>query len=450
MSLTPRGRERAVVRFGTLDTIDRATAVVNRERRGQAWRAKGAVMRSVLKRLIMGLVVAALFLGVLEAALHLVLPAPPPRLVRQLWNASAPAFTEQGGQVLATFQDQDIIPPFSAEPAPGRVRVMVFGESSVRAGSQIALTEEFPALLEQALLNAARDVEVLNLGRPGMDSHGMRILVEQAVAYKPDVAVIYTGHNDIGNAYMTKRYGDVQGATMAKLRLAVDQLRLYGLLRKVVERTAPAQFVPNSMTQHSTEALPPEQRELAEVEFRRNLEWIVRRLKQAGARVVLSTVGSDLMQWNAGLAACSEALPEGTWVNDGMRLVLRPEVPSDAQLEAAMKVAPDCPELYFMRGRRRDAAGDGRGALEDLVRARDLDRVPLRATAGIIEGIKAVAASEQVPLVDYEARIHSDLGHHYLFADVVHLSAAGHQLVAQTVLPVLKGEVDAVAAEKKR
>ncbi len=402
-------------------------------------------MRTVLKRLLMGLVVAAVFLILIEAALRMVMPAPPPRLVRQLWNASQPAFTEQNGMVLASFQDQDIIPAFPAEPIAGRVRVMVFGESSVRAGSQIPLAQEFPALLEQALNDGGRSVEVLNLGRPGMDSHGIRLLVEQALVYKPAIAVIYAGHNDIGNAYMTKRYGDVSGATMAKLRLAVDQLRLYGMLRQVVQRTAPPQVVPSAMTMHQQDALPPVQRALAEQEFQRNLEWIVDRLQRAEVRVVLSTVGSDLMQWNAGLASCPEALPSEAWGSDGMRLLLRPDVVSESQADAALQASPGCPEAHFIRGLRRDARGDGRGALEDLVAARDLDRVPLRATSGIITAIERVAAEKQVTLVDYEAKIHEDLGHHHLFADVVHLSAAGHQLVAQTMLPALKQEVDRVS-----
>lgn len=399
-------------------------------------------MRAILKRLLMGLVVTVLFFVLLEGVLRLFLPAPPPRLVRQLWNASQAAFTVDSGTVYASFQDQDIIPPFSAHPSPDRLRVMVFGESSVRAGSQIPLAEEFPALLEVALTEAGRSVEVLNLGRPGMDSHGLRSVVEQALPFQPAIAVIYTGHNDIGNAYMTKRYGDVTGATVAKLRLAVDRLRLYGLLRKVLDRTVPSQVVPSAMTMHQQEAMPAVQRAVAEEDFYRNLDWVVARLQGAGVRVVLSTVGSDLMQWNAGLAACPEALPQGAWGSDGMRLQLRPDAVTREQAEAALRVAPDCPEARFIRGLWRDREGDGRGALEDLVAARDLDRVPLRATRGIVSAIKQVATERGATLVDFEAVIHQDLGHHYLFADVVHLSADGHKALAKTLLPALKQEVD--------
>lgn len=392
----------------------------------------------------MGLFVTVVFFALVEGALRLVLgPPAPPRLVRQLWAADQPAFTVQQGMVWATYQDQDIIPPFQVEPPQGVVRVMVFGESSVRGGSLIPLAQEFPALLEQQLNEQGKGVEILNLGRPAIDSFGLRILVEQALAFKPDVAVIYTGHNDIGNAYMTSRYGDVTSARIAKLRLAMDRLQLYAMLRRVVDRAQPQQFVPQAMTQHQTEAMPMVEREVAETDFKRNLSWIVRRLEGEGVRVVMSTVASLLMTWNAGLPACAEVLPPDAWGTDGMRRILFPERVSKQQAEAAIQQRPDCPEAYFIRGRWRDQEGDGAGALEDLLRARDLDRVPLRATSGILRAIKSVAQEEGVPLVDFQAKVYEDLGHYHLFADVVHLSAAGHALLAETIRPTLSAEVDA-------
>lgn len=418
--------------------------------RGGGGSAMKARMKSTLKKATMGLLVAALTLGLVEVTLRLVFGAPAPsRLVRQLWNASAPAFTESGGVVQASFQDGDMIPPFSAAPAPGVVRVMVFGESSVRAGSQIPLAQEFPALLQAGLTEKGLNAEVLNLGRPGMDSYGLKILVEQALVYKPDIAVLYTGHNDIGNAYMTSRFGDVKSAVVGRLQTAVDQLQLYALLRKAVSSAKPQQFVPDAMLMHRADPLPPVQRRMAEQDFEHNLSWIVRELKAHGVRVVLSTVGSMLTRWNAGHAACEEALPQNAWTNDGMRAMLNQDAISLEQANAALQTAPDCPEAYFVRGLREAEQGQTDAARQDLIRARDLDRVPLRATSGIIEGIKRVAAEEDVPLADFESAVYGDLNHAWLFADVVHLSAEGHVLVAQTLWPLVAEQVTQVAAQKK-
>lgn len=406
-------------------------------------------MQGTLKKAIMGLVVAGLTLGAAEVALRVALgPPAPSRLVRQLWNAKDPAFTEVDGQVQATFQDNDMIPAFSANPAPGIVRVMVFGESSVRAGSQIPLAQEFPALLEAGLREKGIQAEVLNLGRPGMDSYGLKILVEQALAYKPDIAVIYTGHNDIGNAYMTSRFGDVQSALVGRLQSTVDQLQLYALLRSAVGKAKPEQFVPDAMLMHRADPLPPVQRRLAEQDFERNLSWIVRDLKAHGVRVVLSTVGSMLTRWNAGHAACEEALPAGTWQSAGMRAMLNQDAVSLDQANAALAAAPDCPEALFLRGLREAEKGQTDAARADLIRARDLDRVPLRATSGIIDGIKQVAAEEGTPLADFEGAVYKDLDHAWLFADVVHLSADGHVLVAATLWPLVAGQAAEVAATR--
>ena len=247
---------------------------------------------------------------------------------------------------------------------------------------------------------------------------------------------------------MTSRFGDVQSAVVGRLQSSVDQLQLYALLRSAVGKAKPEQFVPDAMLMHRADPLPPEQRRLAEQDFERNLSWIVRELQAHGVRVVLSTVGSMLTRWNAGHAACSEALPDGAWRNDGMRAMLNQDAISLEQANAALNIAPDCPEAFFVRGLREAEAGQTDAARTDLIKARDLDRVPLRATSGIIEGIKQVAAEQGVPLADFESAVYKDLDHAWLFADVVHLSAEGHVLVAATLWPLVAQQVTEVAAQK--
>jgi lysophospholipase L1-like esterase len=401
-------------------------------------------LRSKLLRLGFGLSLTLVVLMIAEGALRVVRgPVPPPPLVRQMWDPGKLPFSEKAGKVEPVFQERDAAGDFPAAPRKGRKRVMVFGESSVRGGSYLPVAQEFPALLEGLLTAAGMGAEVLNLGRVGMDSHSIRVLIPAATAYKPEVAVIYHGHNDIGNAYFLARYSSVSSATTAHARAFFQRFQVYAALRDLV---MPAQTSPGDGPPVQT--IPTaSQGALAVAEFASNLEIEVRTLQDAGASVILVTPMSRDGVYEANDASCRGVIPAWAWSQGNSGWMLLPQALSADIAEAALAASPECPEALFLRGWWKQQNGDLDGGWEDLRAARERDPRPVRANAGIVAAVRAVAARTGATLVDPVALNQAGKASATdpWFIDHVHLSTTGHVRLAAMIEPALEA---ALAARK--
>ncbi|MEO1128100.1 MAG: hypothetical protein AAFX05_00160, partial [Planctomycetota bacterium] len=87
-------------------------------------------------------------------------------------------------------------------PRPeGTVRVMLCGASAIKGFPQNRAWAP-SAFLEVMLEDAwGRDVEVINLGVTAIASFPVSEILAEAVAYEPDLIVIYAGHNEFFGAY---------------------------------------------------------------------------------------------------------------------------------------------------------------------------------------------------------------------------------------------------------
>jgi lysophospholipase L1-like esterase len=83
------------------------------------------------------------------------------------------------------------------------------------------------------------------------------------------------------------------------------------------------------------------------------------------------------------------------------------------------------------------------GAYEDLRAAMEGDPLPLRATRAMTDAVRAAAERSGARLVDLEAQAERDHGAPppAWFTDVVHLSAKGHVVLAEALLPVVQEEL---------
>ena len=272
---------------------------------------------------------------------------------------------------------------------------------------------------------------MINLGRPGLDSGGIRVLAFEAAAFHPDLYVVYAGHNDIGNAYMFERFHDVESVAGAKVRILLDHLQLYAAMRQLVKSPLLGTAAPGGAPPPMSAA----QRMVAASGFQQNLARLVFEAQEAHIPVVLATVISRLDAWTTGQPVCPGALPPGTWSGEGGRWSLHARPGDDAALLLAPDAAPDCPEAWFLRGQARLRAGD-EGGLADLEHARDIDVIPLRASTAVEDAIRAVGAATGAPVVDIESLARPrvrDGGR--LFVDNLHLTADGHAFVADALLP---------------
>ena len=402
----------------------------------------------------MGLVVAALLLLAVELTLRLIVgaPAAPQLFVRARWNMDGPAFQHRGELAVPGFQQQDAVAPFPRTPTPGVPRIFVLGGSSIRAGSRIPARHEAPGRLQDLLVAAGQPAEVINLGRPALDSHHHLEVLRQAVSYQPDLVVLYMGHNDLGNAALEDRYGNVGASLALRLRLQLGRLASYTLLEKLLSPqpgrgggaySDPAVEAQRLGAQAGTKRdCPPDdpRRALAAQDLEDNLVAMAALAAEVGAGVVMVTPVSDWVSAGPVGSTCPDL-----FVSHDPGHPRRPGEPqmSAPVLAEALERAPDCPELRFERGMGRLKRGEP-GAYDDLRAALEGDPLPLRATLVMTDAVRTAAQRSGARLLDLEAQAEADRGAPppAWFTDVVHLSAEGHVVLAGALLPLVQAELE--------
>src|SRR3954471_11415298 len=87
------------------------------------------------------------------------------------------------------------------EKPAGSYRVFVIGESAAMGVPEpaFALAPQLQAQLRAAA--PGKSIEVFNLGVTAINSHGILPIVRQAVAFQPDLLVVYMGNNEVVGPY---------------------------------------------------------------------------------------------------------------------------------------------------------------------------------------------------------------------------------------------------------
>jgi len=409
-------------------TMSSAESGRSQGRSGRAWahRARAALLRAVL-----GAATAAVLLVAAEVALRVVMGPAEVVLVRPFWDPSQPAFEERGDGVHPVFQSLDAVGPFPSRPAAGTLRVVFFGGSSVRAGALSHPMEEFPARTAAILRSAGVRAECINLGRPGLDTATILPIAKASLAYAPDVAVIYAGHNDIGNLTMVSLSERVQQSWPYRLRDAALHSRLYFEVERAVMRGT------DPLTRSAFQEVDRGAVTAAEEQFEDNLRQIATALQRGGAEVVLVLPVSNVRGLGPTASGCPAEVPASA-----ARLVrgvrhLDPAGVDESEVLAALERRPECADLLWLRGHHLVEQGRGEEGAVFLRRAIDRDPVPIRATARMVEQARRVGEELDLNLVDLERDRPLGAPPEW-FLDELHLSPEGHRAVAREVAEAIR------------
>ena len=110
-------------------------------------------------------------------------------------------------------------------------RLAFLGGSTVHGGSPtVLLQQEFPDLIGKKLSK-----EVMNLARPSIDSHDILRIAEEMIKFDFEHWVVYTGHNDFGNAYFFQRYKTWNSGVEVHTRSWLSSLHMYNMLKKTMK-----------------------------------------------------------------------------------------------------------------------------------------------------------------------------------------------------------------------
>ncbi len=353
-------------------------------------------------KLVAGLVVAAAFCVLIEGVLRLFLGAPPhPIMVRSMLGNHDSYFTDVDGYLWTTYQGAEPdrpCPPFSA--TTDRPRIAVLGASSVRTGVGVAIEDRFSELITERT-----GVDTLNLGCSGADSHDLVGILGQLLNWPVTMVVVYSGHCDVGNAYLLQRYSNAAGWATAKLQPLLEHSQLFVQYRRLlspVSRTAPPGVSENGLRKGEIAAL--------ERDFERNLNLMASMCKSAEVPLVLVVPVSDLTHPPPPSSSAKGQRAEELW-------------------QQGLSLLPSDPE----------------GAVALLEAARDASPRPVRASAAVEDIVRRVAAEQNVPLVAARRDLPRDpngvVTLPSLFVDEIHLSAAGHEALADLLVPVIRSEL---------
>jgi len=337
---------------------------------------------------------------------------------------------------------------FRAVKPANAYRLFVLGESTT-AGYPYMYNGSMSKMLYQRLLDAFpdRQLEVINLAMPAINSFSLLDMIDEALAQQPDALIIYCGHNEFYGALgvgSTESLGRWRWVINSYLGLQRFKIMLF--LRDQVEAikkwfhhadapmneahrsTLMEQMVANQEIGFSSEAY-----HRAREFFTANLHDLLTSAKKHGVRVMLSNLVSNVRDLAPFVSMYS---PGSDRVAFEKELRRSAQLAGSGNLTAALAILDslrridEAPAiLHFHLGRVHEAMGNFRAAAEAYANARDLDGLRFRASADFNSAIQEVAASSGAVLVDMETAFEKESPQGLI----------GQTLMLEHVHPNLKG-----------
>lgn len=333
-------------------------------------------------------------------------------------------------------------------------RVFLFGESAAMGDPD---PDFGPARMLQTILRGrfpGKQIEVVNVAMTAINSHVVREIARECASRQGDVWVIYMGNNEVIGPFGAGTVFGPQAPpmTIIRLTLALTRTRAGQLLQKITqgirqEDAAPRRWGGLTMfLEHRVRSDNPRLNRLRQ-HYAKNLEDVIRYGTRSGAKVVISTVASNLRGCapfgsahqprlsSAQIASWEACYEQGVRFEEDQRL-------EDAARSYAQAAAIDdsFAALQFRSGRTWLAIGKQAEARQSFQRARDEDTLRFRSDTSnnaIVRTLAAGREAQGVYLVDLEqelARQSPDgISGLNFFWDHVHFNFSGTYAMADAV-----------------
>lgn len=356
------------------------------------------------------------------------------------------------------FARQFFPPALARLPQPIRVafdkpddvmRIVVLGGSAAMGEPEPAYS--FGRILEVMLERTYpdRQFEVINTAMATINSHVVRLIASELHKVQPDAVLIYMGNNEVVGPFGA---GTVFGAYVPSLRLIrtgiwLRQFRIGQLTEDVVRWVAGrAQYVTEGqgMAMFRGQHVQADDERLQRVyaHFEQNLTDIIEASESTGARVVVSTVGANVLDHAPfasvfGREGLGNPLSWGKLFADAIGHEAAGERDAAiAAFEMANRIDSSHAELNFRLGHLYLERDDTSAARRCLIRARDLDALRFRVDSHMNGLIGAARGNVYLIHIDGDSllsrRDPSGVGvaGDHLFHEHVHLTFEGNYLLA--------------------
>ncbi len=354
---------------------------------------------------------------------------------------------------------------FSIDPVkpPATYRIFVFGESAAMGDPdpaysfsrylEILLRERFPSM----------KFEVVNTGMVAINSHVSLAMARELAKYQPDLFIVYAGSNEVVGPYGPGTVLTTSSMNLPVIRASifVRSSRLGQFLTQSNQPRAEwrgmEMFLDKQVRADSPRMLP------AYNNFYSNLKDIVAAAHSSGARVLLTTIATNLRDsapfsslhrmglspdafrsW-AALVQQGTALESIGSNSDALKLY-----------SSAAQIDDQYAELHFRIARCLWGLGDFTAAKDHFIRARDLDTLRFRADSRINEIIRSVARSSapDATLLDADSLFanesHNGVIGSELLYDHVHFTPPGNYLLARSAFEQIVNTLPAAILNSAR
>jgi lysophospholipase L1-like esterase len=353
-------------------------------------------------------------------------------------GGNAPVFRKAGpvagGSLVITDQNGAISYFFANRDRPGyndqyqflepkgtnTFRIFTVGESALKGFPQprnLASTAFLQAMLQDAWPH--QKVEVINLGTTAVASYPVLGMLTEALAFAPDLVVIYTGHNEFFGTYGVASIGRAGGKPwLLGVTRLVHSLALVQAWTKLTAAPTPAGSFTLMERMVGRAYVAPEDwsRTAAANNLYHNVHEMLRRCQARGVPVLVCTQPSNER----------DLAPIGQ------------ERPGDVSARAE-----------FHRAQSLYASQQFAEAHLAFQKARDLDPMPWRATSAANAALRRAAQELNAPVCDVEAAFHANspggsIGWE-LMDDHVHPTLRGQALIAEAIVQSLSRLTGAVS-----
>jgi len=333
----------------------------------------------------------------------------------------------------------------TSKPA-GTYRIFVLGESAAMGDPDPAYA--FSRYLEVMLRKnyPQMSFQVINTGSVAVNSHVLLPLARGLAKQKPDLFIIYSGNNEVVGPYGPGTALTSSGMYLPLIRASIfaRSSRVGQLLVKLGTQRKEWRGMEMFLDRQVPASSPL--MKYAYSNFETNLRDTVEAAHASGARVIVSTVATNLKDCAPFASMHREGLTEpemrkwsslvaGGWASDSTRSY------SEAikSYQAATKIDDQFAEVEFRMARTLWMSGDYAGAREYFQKARDLDTLRFRADSRINEINRSAAGSSPgAELVDAEAVFANQSPNGIIGSDLVyehvHMTPLGNYLLARAML----------------
>jgi len=335
-------------------------------------------------------------------------------------------------------------------------RIFVFGGSTVQ-GRPFSLSTSFTTFLQLGLTHAVPDTqwEVVNCGGISYASYRLLPIMQECLAYDPDLFVVCTGHNEYLECITYAKTVKTTSAVNHGRRW-LESLHSFRLLRQTLhndtERPEPQPATSPALLPEEVDAILDHQGGLdhftrstlhrSEIasEFGRNLQRMVELSKSASVPLIMMSPPVNLR----------DCPPFKSEFSDDTTLVHQKQVTADlkaasdqiatnvaqsiALLEHATTLDAQFAFSWYQLGQAYLQAKRFDRAKVAFQRAIDEDVCPLRMTSELQQAMQQVVQQNDVPFLNVQQLMEPDsrLGivGEFVLADHIHPSFGSHQRIA--------------------